>query len=72
MRFLMQTDGRIAKFIVVAKRLCAFRLAPLNVKCAEGNIDVLHTICLYKKFYLRSAIKAILLTFSHQSLTDGT
>jgi hypothetical protein len=56
----MQTDVRIAKFIVVAKRLCAFRSAPVNVKCVEGNTDVLHTTCLHKKFYLRSAIKALL------------
>ena len=39
LRFLSQTDGRIAKAIVVAKRLCAFRSMPVKAKSAEGNTD---------------------------------
>ena len=70
LRFLSQTDGRIAKAIVIAKRLCAFRLMPVKVKCAKGNTEdklspssVMNSTQLaykYEKFYFCSIIKAIL------------
>ena len=70
LRFLSQTDGRIAKAIVIAKRLCAFRLMLVKFKCAEGNTEdklspssVMNSTQLaykYEKFYFCSIIKAIL------------
>ena len=39
LRFLRQTVGRIAKAVVIAKRVCAFMSMPAKAKCAEGNTD---------------------------------
>jgi hypothetical protein len=36
---LSQTDGRINNAIVIAKRVCEFRLMPVKAKCTEGNTE---------------------------------
>ena len=71
LRFLSHTDGRIAKAIVIAKRLCAFRSMPVKAKCAEGNTDdklspssVMYSTQLACKNYLCSTTKGILASHS--------
>jgi hypothetical protein len=39
LRFLRQTVWRIAKAVVIAKTVCAFRSMLAKAKCAEGNTD---------------------------------